>query len=81
MKRTVSSIVAIAVILAGSFLMDTEVKAIDEVKNDKGIVYKEFTDYADYVGKKNPNYTGDDTEGYGYVFGGWFKNTDGLYVI
>ena len=77
MKRTVSSIVAIAVILAGSFLMDTEVKAIDEVKNDKGIVYKEFTDYADYVGKKIPNYTGDDTEGYGYVFGGWFKNTDG----
>lgn len=77
MKRMVSSIIVMAVILAGSFMMNTEVNAaVNETVTDNGIVYKEFDDWTDYWGTKIPVYTGTDADGYGYVFGGWFMSED-----
>lgn len=82
MKKTVSSIMAVAMILAGSFMMDTETEAADVniIKNDKGVAYQQFADWDtckdEYWGKKIPEYAGSDESGYGYVFGGWFTSTD-----
>lgn len=81
MKKATSLIVAIAVVLAGSFMMDNEAKAADEVKNEKGVVYQEFSDYAKYIGTSIPEYDSTGNDGYGYVFGGWFKSTDGNTYI
>lgn len=77
MKRLISSIVVMAVILAGSFIINTEVRAaVNETMTDNGIVYKKYDDWNRYWGKEIPVYTGTDSEGYGYVFGGWFMSED-----
>ena len=82
MKILVSSIVTMAVILSGSFMMNTDVNAsTDEIITDNGIVYQKFENWSEYWGKSVPQYEALGDNSYGYVFGGWFLSQDQVTYV
>lgn len=88
MKIIVSSVVAIAIVVTGSFVTSVGAKASEatEAETISSVQYLEYGDQFDYAsyleGNMAPEYKGDDAAGFGYLFGGWYiKNGDNYTAI
>lgn len=88
MKIVVSSIVAIAIVITGNVFFSIGAKASEVTEGEtissvQYLAYGSDFDYASYLdGDKAPTYKGEDTEGFGYLFGGWYiKNGDTYTAI
>ena len=91
MKRTVSLLLAIMLVVAGCFTVPTSADAADEryVEEIEGIRYVRYKEYSSEnypplgiePGRPGgaPEYSGVNDD-YGYLFGGWYVKRDGLYT-
>ena len=81
MKMLVSSLVVTAIVMAGNIISPIDVKAADATGNVQYLAYGEEFNYASYLDNdKAPAYTGDDTTGFGYLFGGWYIKDGNSYT-
>lgn len=86
MKRIVSSVVAIAIVVTGGFVTSVGANASETSKTEttSSVQYIEYGaqfDYDSYLdGNRAPEYKGDDTAGFGYLFGGWYIKDGNNYT-
>lgn len=86
MKMKVSSVVAIAIVVTGSFVSSVGAKASEttETETTSSVQYLEYGDQFDYAscldGNMAPEYKGDDAAGFGYLFGGWYIKDGNNYT-
>ena len=85
-KIIVSSVVAIAIVVTGSFVSSVGAKASEVTETEttcsvQYLAYGADFDYTTYLdGDKAPAYNGDDTAGFGYLFGGWYVKDGDTYT-
>ena len=88
LKAMTVLVVALTVITVGSFRIAINTSAAETVKStsdapeNNGVIYVEYSNVtpADYWGKKAPEYTGVDSNGVGYFFGGWYTKSGNTYA-
>ena len=88
LKAMTVLVVALTVITVGSFRIAINTSAAETVKStsdapeNNGVIYVEYSNVtpADYWGKKAPEYTGVDSNGVGYFFGGWYTKSGDTYA-
>lgn len=87
MKTIVLSVVAVAVVVVGSFSLSSGANAAETTVAEteaSGVIYVQYSDSFDYTSylEKNvaPEYTGVDADGVGYLFGGWYDKVDNTYT-
>lgn len=84
-KIIVSFVAAIAIVVIGNFVSSVGVKASESTATEttskvQYLAYGEDFDYAAYLdGDKAPEYKGEDTDGFGYLFGGWYTKSGDTY--
>lgn len=86
MKIIVSSVAAIAIVVTGSFISSVGAKAseVTETETTSKVQYLAYGpdfEYATYLdGDKAPEYQGEDADGFGYLFGGWYIKSGDTYT-
>lgn len=86
MKAIALSVSAAAIITVGSISLPNGVKAaettVDYKDSTSGVQYVKYSniDYDTYFGKCAPEYNAVDSDGVGYVFGGWYEKNESTYT-
>lgn len=87
MKTIALSVVAVAVVVVGSFGLPTGANASDTTvasTEASGVIYVQYSEDFDYASCLNndvaPEYTGVDADGVGYFFGGWYAKNGNTYT-
>lgn len=85
-KKITSVIIALAVVVVGSFGLSTKANATEPAiaaTEDSGVIYVQYADDFNYAAcltnNVAPEYTGVDTDGVGYFFGGWYDKVGNTY--
>lgn len=81
-KTITLSVVALAIIAVGTLSTTVDTSAAVVKTEDSGVIYVQYEnmDYNEYWNKKAPEYTGVDSNGVGYLFGGWYAKDGDTYT-